>query len=149
MFLWVDEVLEIDNHPGHKKGRSAAFVHVLRPIPSVYTNCTIQQMHNLYQQLLTVHGNELRQFGARAFPYSYYSCHASVITAVGIIVYIFSYATVQVRIELMTFPTLSDCAACYATDAGYNYYKDSFLVKGWITSINAKYISNLKQSGIK
>ncbi len=81
--------------------------------------------------------NELRLFGARAFPYTYYSCHASVIAAVGITVYIFIYATDYARIKLMIFPTLSGCATCYATDTGYNYYKDSFLVKE-ITSIQAK-----------
>ena len=51
-------------------------------------------LHNLCLEVITVHGNKLRLFWAKIFPYSNHQCRTSDIAAVETIFNIFSFDTV-------------------------------------------------------
>ncbi len=79
----VDNNLEPDSLAGHNALD-----------PNYYRQPTLR-LHDLCLEVLTVHGNKLRLFGAKAFPpYSYYQCRASDIAAVGTTFNVYSYDAV-------------------------------------------------------
>ena len=65
-FYGVFAVLELVSHPDHTKGPpDPCTLRALRPIPFIDPNHTT--LHELCLEVLTVHGNELRLFGPKAF----------------------------------------------------------------------------------
>ncbi len=77
------------SHPGHTKARAHCAIPKIHPLhrSTLHTRQPALWLHYLCQEVLTVHGNELRLFGANAFPspYPYYWYRATDIAAAGTI----------------------------------------------------------------
>ena len=63
MNLWGVAVLELDSILTTTRDQTTHLALVQRPITKI-----IDPSHTKLQEVLTVHGNELRLFGANAFP---------------------------------------------------------------------------------
>ncbi len=71
--------------PAQQGTRPMHFTQVIRIIPltTLFSRQPTLWLHDLCQEVLTVHGNELRLFGAKAFPpKSYFYCRVSAVDTI-------------------------------------------------------------------
>ena len=115
--LWGVAVIELDSHPDHKLRTlrlSKDPCHISLILSILHRRQPTLWLQDLCLEVLTVHGNELHLFGAKAFP-----------LLVLLMVWTGNQGwALSIKAECWThnLPVSSGCATCYAMDAGCRYF---------------------------